>query len=470
MPSSSRRSFLREGALAALGLGIRGETRLVSAPPMPRVGIVGGGLAGVASAWLLDGVADAVIFERRSMVGGHAHTLRVAVGDERLFVDVGAQFFAPGPHPTYSRLLEIIGLTNPGDPVHNETFGSEMSITVMEAGPGRKDPRFVSPGTHRWWPLLAYWNWDALATFLVFSLAAKSFTHNGDWLVPLDDWLQALPVSPEQRDKLLLPLLSAMVGCAIDEARGLSARNALEFVGRALPDNLLSPILYNQSLIGLGGNVRFLAGISGNLTTHLGSPVSRVRRLRHGGFTIENAAGIVEEVDLVLFATPPYVTRALLPPIPRLRGASRWLGKLEYFRTEISIHRDPVYMPQNPWYWSAYNPLVDGDRSEACIWYGAFRSLAGATSPLMLFKSWATARSTSPKQEIFRRAFLHPRVTPGFIEAQRRLAAYQGREGVWFAGSYMLEVDSQETALLSAMHVVRELDPQAPNLLALESS
>jgi predicted NAD/FAD-binding protein len=87
----------------------------------------------------------------------------------------------------------------------------------------------------------------------------------------------------------------------------------------------------------------------------------------------------------------------------------------------------------------------------------------------MLFKSWATARSRAPQQEVFRRAFLHPRITPGFIIVQRLLATCQGGAGIWFAGSYTGEVDSQETALRSAMNVVRELSPQAPNLVALES-
>jgi predicted NAD/FAD-binding protein len=86
---------------------------------------------------------------------------------------------------------------------------------------------------------------------------------------------------------------------------------------------------------------------------------------------------------------------------------------------------------------------------------------------MSLFKSWATARSQAPQEEVFRQAFRHPLVTPGFIEAQRSLAEHQGEGGVWFAGSYTSEVDSQETALVSAMNVVRHLAPQAPNLVAL---
>jgi protoporphyrinogen oxidase len=116
MSSSSRRSFLQKGALAALALGVQGGRSPLAASSLPRVGIVGGGLAGVSCAWLLDGVADAVLFESRPTLGGHCHTIEVEVGSETLLVDVGAQFFAPGPHPVYSKLMELLGLTNPSDP------------------------------------------------------------------------------------------------------------------------------------------------------------------------------------------------------------------------------------------------------------------------------------------------------------------------------------------------------------------
>jgi predicted NAD/FAD-binding protein len=466
MPLNSRRSFLKKGALAAVGLGVQGGRAPLSASSLPRVGIVGGGLSGVSCAWLLDGVADAVLFESRPQIGGHSHTIPVDVNGDTIQVDVGAQFFSPGPHPTYSKLLELIGLTSPVDPEADETFESEMSITVT--GAGEDSPRFLSPASKRYWPILAPWNRRALLAFFVFALAGKRLTKNGDWLLTLDDWLSALPVRPEEREGLLLPLVAGTVGCSIDQARGLSARSAMVFIGLALPQNLLAPVLYRQSFLGLGGNVQFLAALAGNLTTHVGANVVSVSPLPAGGFSIENADGIVENVDVVVFATPPYVTRLLLPALPGLDPVAPVLEDFSYFPTEIAIHRDPVYMPEKTRHWSAYNTLVDGTHAEASIWYGAFRQSGG--EPLSLFKSWATARTLDPQEEIFRRDFLHPLITPDFIEAGRTLAQYQGQDGVWFAGSYTREVDSQDTALLSAMSVVRELDPLAPNLLALESA
>jgi predicted NAD/FAD-binding protein len=451
----NRRSFLQAGSSALLAATIPG------ARPRPRVGIVGGGLSGVSCGWLLDGVADVVLFESRRSLGGHAQSIDVAVGDRNLRVDVGAQFFSQPAHPAYSRLIEILGLSS-------QNIECDMSITLTETG--RELPRFVSPSSQRTWAFFAPWNLPALLAFLPFSLAAKTFVHHGDWLVPLEDWLAGLPVAAEEKEHLLLPLLSAMIGCSVEEARGFSARNALYFIGKALPPNLLDPIRFNNSLLGLEGIVRALARRSRNLTAHLDSPAIAVRPLPRRGYRIENDRGIAASVDLVIFTAPPYATAPLLSEIPALEEASRILSEFEYFPSEIAIHRDPVYMPEDPHHWSAYNTHRDGDFCEASVWYGALRPAPDGEPPLSLFKSWATARSIPPSEELYRRSFLHPRVVPGFIRAQRKLAAGpQGRAGVWFAGSYLKEIDSQETALLSAMDVVRAVAPRAPNLLRLQA-
>jgi predicted NAD/FAD-binding protein len=463
----TRRTFLKVGSAAAVSLSFPGSARRLLPGARPRVGIVGGGLAGVACAWLLDGVADTVLFESGAALGGHAQTIPVVVGNQEIAVDVGAQFFAPGTHPTYEKLLEVLGLLDPAHPDEDATIEANMTIALTETGMQR--PRFVSPSSGREWLLLAPWNRAALWAFLVFALSARKFGQDGDWLVSLGEWLQDLRVPAEQRERVLLPLVSAMVGCALERAPVLSARSALFFIANALPKKLGAPLLYSTSLRGLGGNVEYLARQSHDLIAHLGSPVTSVRPVEAGGYRIQSAAGICEQTDVVVFATPPYIAAPLLPDVSELAGAARLLEELQYFTADIVIHRDPVYMPPNGRYWSAYNANTDGGHCEGSIWYGALRSAPEGDAPLSLFKSWATARSEAPRDEVFRRTFRHPLITPAFIEGQRRLAAYQGRADVWFAGSYTKEVDSQETALTSAMNVVAHLAPQAPNLLRLQA-
>jgi predicted NAD/FAD-binding protein len=452
----TRRAFLKTGSAAALGASIALRARGAGAQGKPRVGIVGGGLAGVSCAWLLDGVANTVLFESRFGVGGHAETIPVKVGNQIIGVDVGAQFFADGTHPHYTKLLEVIGL-------QNATVDAEMTITVTQGT--TTTPLFVSPASNRTWPILAQWNSAALAAFFAFAVAAKQFSEDGDWLVPLGDWLEALPVAPAQRDGLLLPLLAALTGCTVPQALTLSARSAIFFIGKALPANLLG-LRYKNSVLGLGGNVKVLAQKCHDLTLRLGSPVSAIQPTPTG-FQIRNAAGAAEDVDVLIFANPPFRARPLLPDLTDLAQAATTLQAFEYFPAAIDIHRDPAYMQTHPAYWSAYNADISNGRCEGSVWYGALRPVAPGAQPLSLFKSWATERSQPPANLLLRQPFLHPLITPAFIETGRQLASLQGRAGVWFAGSYTGEVDSQETALTSAMNVVRSLDPQAPNLLQL---
>lgn len=53
--------------------------------------------------------------------------------------------------------------------------------------------------------------------------------------------------------------------------------------------------------------------------------------------------------------------------------------------------------------------------------------------------------------------------------AQERMAAAQGRDNVWFAGSYLYDVDSLESGVRSAIEVVRRLSPHSAHLTRLLS-
>ena len=136
-------------------------SRVVGAAPRRRVGIVGGGMAGVALAWLLDGERDVVLFEARDWIGGNVRSEPIELEGSTFPVDLGAQYFHPGPYPLYTALLERLGMFDPADPEAGAAHAFPASITLFEAA--RSTPRFVSPSLPgRGWPLLAPWNRDGV--------------------------------------------------------------------------------------------------------------------------------------------------------------------------------------------------------------------------------------------------------------------------------------------------------------------
>jgi phytoene dehydrogenase-like protein len=102
----NRRDLLRALA-ASLTLPVQ---QLGAASRRRSVGIVGGGMAGVSLAWLLDGARDVVLLEARDSVGGNVQTVEIDVDGHRVLVDMGAQYFHPRAYPVYTALLRHLGL------------------------------------------------------------------------------------------------------------------------------------------------------------------------------------------------------------------------------------------------------------------------------------------------------------------------------------------------------------------------
>src|SRR5687767_7791274 len=109
-----------------------------------RIVIIGGGMAGVALAWLLDPhQSEVTLLEARGAVGGNVQSVDVEIGGESFSVDVGAQFFHPRPYPLYTALLAALGLYPP-DPV-SAVGAHPFSASITLAAGNELLPRFVSP-------------------------------------------------------------------------------------------------------------------------------------------------------------------------------------------------------------------------------------------------------------------------------------------------------------------------------------
>lgn len=89
MRGPHRRQVL--GTLGALALaGCEGDESTTAEPE--GVAIIGGGMAGVATAWLLDGAERVDLFEARGAIGGNVRGVDV----DGVIIDLGAQYFHPG--------------------------------------------------------------------------------------------------------------------------------------------------------------------------------------------------------------------------------------------------------------------------------------------------------------------------------------------------------------------------------------
>ena len=182
-----------------------------------------------------------MLLESRDRIGGNIQSLDVDLDGHQFAVDLGAQFFHPGPYPVYTALLESLGLFPPTLAPTSPSAAFLASITIEK--PGEPKPRVVSPIL-----TVPYEAWSLpglIALFTPFTAAKAREEQNESWSLTLDDWLQTLAVSPEHREGIILPWAASLFSGDIDQARGMSARAAMLFAAKALPDNpAVVPVVY----------------------------------------------------------------------------------------------------------------------------------------------------------------------------------------------------------------------------------
>lgn len=418
--------------------------------PSKRLGVIGGGMGGVATAWLCDPDWETSLFEAQEKLGGNSVSETIRQRDRDVVVDLGAQFFHPETHPTYSALLELLELRR------FEIAGSLCVLPLEGGAPSFSSTRVTRTPRHA-------------LDFAVFSYAARKMAVTGDYGVTMAAWVDALRVSETFKTQVLLPWLTASEGHPLDDTKRSSARAILRLFAPTQPKSPWQKSKVWSPSDGFQGTILALAQRWKHTTVHAGSRALRVEKIDDGWYvcTEGTRAG---PFDALVINAPPWEGKKLLLGLPWAEELRAVLDRYEHLSHRLSIDADPAYVHREPRNWSLANVGLSRaakPSSELSIWYGAaIPRLEGR--PVELFKSWTSYRDREPALPMFARTFQHSIKTPSMMDATRQLERWQGREGLWFAGQFTSGIDLQESALRSAMGVARSLCPTSPNLAALE--
>lgn len=418
-----------------------------------RVGVIGAGMAGLITAWLLEGTHEVVVLEKRAKIGGNARSVTVEMDGGPLFFDLGTQEISESGYPLNTRLLRLLG------------FGAEYLVSVPGSRTlqrsGDDEPLVVSPhAPDPGWPRATVLRagWTVLRRFL--EQAAQWDRDDLDWELPLSDLVEPIDAGPELKRDVVYALPAGLFACDLDEAETLSARAASAFfLGSDDPESAPS----SEYL--LGGMESLAWALGGDLNgteLHIDAGLRRMRR-HEGRYELLDTTGRVHAVDAIVFALPPCEAVRALASLAGSDALRAVLNAFPYRYAIYALHRDATYMPAHRKHWSTSNAVVHHGWSETTTWYGPMHGVD-------LFKSQTTHRGRPPERMLARSGFEHLLPTPAVFRAQRHLARLQGNGGLYFAGHYTSGLDSQETTVSSAVEVARVLAPHSLRLALLLDS
>lgn len=416
-----------------------------------KIGIIGGGAAGLACAWLLNDQHEVMLFEKEDRLGGHAHTVRIEAHGQQINMDAGFQFFSSGSaYTTFNRLLDILNVPRQSYPA---------TLTVYQTAPQRQRP-VIMPPFRGCLPIPAGLSLDALGKmirFRGFLSGAVDFLERHDTSVTIAEYIDRQRLPKAFVDDFLYPLLLSFWCVELDDFKRFAAYNALYYLGANQPGGLSAP---QQSEIpgGLRVYIDLLTRTLDRTQIRLRAAIRRVTR-EGEGYAVEDADGSRHPFDRLILATNAQQALRLLDGLPDLDTVRRELSRFEYFETTIALHGDRRLMPASEAAWSVVNARWDGTHSALSAW--------NPRRGLPIFKSWVTYEARMPEPLYALAHYQHGKVTVDYFDAQRRLKALNGQHNLWLAGLYMDDADSHESAIRSAVTVAERIAPESARLKQL---
>jgi predicted NAD/FAD-binding protein len=418
-----------------------------------KIAVVGAGISGLASAWLLNQGHDVTLFEAGDYIGGHTHTVDIELDGARFPVDTGFLVFN---HRTYPKLTALFR------ELKVDTVASDMSFAVSMAEPNLE------------------WAGSSLATLFA---QKRNLARPGFWRM-LQDTLRfnretagALPeltlgafleregYSAEFRDWYLLPMAAAIWSCP---TQAMLDYPLTTFVRFARNHGLLQIVDRPQWQTVRGGGREYVARIVATLSdVRLATPVKSVLRDADGVW-LGLPGGDCERFDEVVLACHSDQALALLGTAASV-AERRILGAIRYQPNRAVLHTDASLLPRDERVWSAWNYMAgarSGGEQPVSVSY-LINHLQPLPTQTPVIVSLNPHLEPAPATVIGDWDYDHPLFDQAAIGAQAQLDAIQGVERLWFCGAWG-GYGFHEDGLASALAVANRLGCRAPWQAATE--
>ncbi len=420
------------------------------APPTApqRIAVIGGGISGLAAAYLFAPQHRVTVFEAAPKLGGHARTVIAGrKGDQP--VDTGFIVFNYANYPHLTRMFQTLDV-----PVvkSDMSFGATINGGQIEYG-----LRSVRALTAQKRNLLRPGFARMLRDIMRFNAKAESLVKDDH--TTIGELMAELKMGTWFERYYLMPICGAIWSTPPEGIRAFPAHALLRFFRNHA---LLSPSGQHQWWTVDGGSIAYLNRLEHHLrglgvAIRTGTPVQKVTR-DGAQCTVHSTGQPQASFDHVIFAChSDQALNLLAQPTVQERSA---LSAIRFQDNQMILHCDTNQMPRRKAAWSSWVYKADTTKPQPVIgvtyWMNRLQNIPH-DDPLFVSLN---PYETIPEHLIYdQTVFRHPVFDGPALAAQKRLTAMQGQNNTWFAGAYTRH-GFHEDGFASAARISRLLSRQ----------
>ncbi|MEM8867516.1 MAG: FAD-dependent oxidoreductase [Verrucomicrobiota bacterium] len=419
-----------------------------SHPPL-KIAVVGCGVAGLTSAWLLSRRHDVHLFEKNDYLGGHTRTLNVPTGtDAGLPVDTGFIVMNHRNYPDFTKVLDQLGVA---------LADSSMTFSFYD-----QETRYGYSGNtlSSLFPSLAYYfkpNHLRLLKDLWHFAKVGYRDLNSGYLngKTLGDYLDERGFSDAFKAHYLYPMGAAIWSSPITEMAAFPAEPYLHF-------------LENHGLLRLTNRPQWRYVKDGSSTyikamlkdfknpAQLNAAPRSIRRA-NGQVLLDTEDGQTLTFDHVVIGA--HADEALKLLADPSRSEHERLSPWRYQPNRVVLHTSPAQMPPQRKLWSSWNfvrePGQSKDRPVSVSYY--MNRLQRLQSQQDYFVTLNPGAQIPENAVINQTTLTHPLYSFETMATQAKLKSMNGEQNTWFCGSYF-GYGFHEDAVRSAVEVAAGFD------------
>ena len=420
-----------------------------------KIAIVGSGISGLGSAYLLSEHHDVTVFEVDHRPGGHSHTVDVQVDGHRFGVDTGFLVFNERTYPLLCRLFGHL---------QTPVVKSEMSFSVEIASPKLEwagtnlDTVFAERRN-----LLSLSFWKMLRDILRFNKNATRDLDNPSIAgKSLGEYLDINRYGKSFRNDYLLPMAAAIWSCPTEQMLAYPFHTFVRFCHN---HGLLQIMNRPTWMTVAGGSQVYVAALieaihNRGSEIRLESNIQAIQR-HSDGVTIQTQNGI-ECFDQILLACHSDQALKLLG-----NGATEeersLLSAIRYQPNRAVLHTDAQILPSNPKAWAAWNYSSPGNLSHhlgqapVSVSYllNRLQPLPTETPVIVTLNPWHEPEAAKTIRQIH---YAHPVFDGPAITAQAAIKKISGQNRTYYAGAW-LGYGFHEDGFASAVRAASQLAP-----------
>lgn len=411
-----------------------------------KIAIIGSGISGLLSGYLLARRHDVTVFEAGNEIGGHTATKIVSTPEGNQAVDTGFIVFNDRTYPNFLKLLAQLGVayqpTEMGFSVACQRTGFEYSGTSLNGVfAQRKNVINIS-------------HWRMLKEIVQFNSACTQLYKEN--CIPEDqtlgEYLQIQGYSEKFIHFYILPMVSAIWSSPI----GTAAAMPLTFFVRFFHNHgLLTVTQQPQWYTIKGGSHHYLQPLTQKYkdSIYTNCPVLNVKRNTDSVLVTTSLFG--EQVfDEVIFAChSDQALKLLADPSPSEYDI---LAAIPYQSNQVVLHSDLRLLPKLRRAWASWNYiLLNHGEDNVALTYNMniLQKLNSATTFCVTVNPGA---SIDPQKIYGEYHYSHPMFTRDSVNAQERWAEISGINHTHFCGAYWRN-GFHEDGVVSAIRVAEML-------------